>query len=127
MSGQAPKTLYDRLGGHDAITAVVNNLLPRLRNDKLLARFWAHRGEDGVAREKQLLIDYLCNCAGGPTYYTGRPMQLSHKGMKIGEPDWQAFTGHLNATLDIFQVPKQERGEVIAFIESTKAEIVEPG
>jgi hypothetical protein len=51
------KTLYERLGGYDAITAVANDLLPRLRADPQLGRFWAHRGEDGVMREKQLLIE----------------------------------------------------------------------
>jgi len=58
------KTLYERLGGYDAITAVANDLLPRLRADPQLGRFWAHRGEDGVKREKQLLIDFLCANAG---------------------------------------------------------------
>ena len=125
MSGDGAKTLYDRLGGHSAITAVVNNLLPRLQGDKSLGRFWAHRGSDGVAREKQLLVDYLCHCAGGPTYYTGREMKLSHVGMRISDADWQAFIGHLNATLDTFQVPKQERDEVLAFIDSLKRDIVE--
>jgi hemoglobin len=125
MSTGDSKSLYERLGGHGAITAVVNNLLQRLEGDKLLGRFWAHRGVDGVAREKQLLIDYLCNCAGGPTYYTGRPMKLSHVGMRINEADWQAFLGHLRATLDTFQLPAQERGEVLAFIDSTKPDIVE--
>ena len=95
-----------------------------MRETRLLGRFWAHRGTDGVAREKQLLIDYLCNCAGGPTYYTGRPMKLSHTGMRINEADWQSFLGHLNATLDAFQVPAQERAEVVAFIESLKPDIV---
>jgi len=125
MGTETPKSLYERLGGYDAITAVVNNLLPRLMADSLLGRFWANRGGDGIAREKQLLIDYLSSCAGGPTYYTGRAMKLSHTGMRISGADWQSFINHLNSTLDTFQVPKQERGEVIAFIESTKAEIVE--
>ena len=58
-------------------------------------------------------------------YYTGRNMRLSHKGMRIGATDWQAFVGHLNATLDTFKVPAQERAHVLAFIESTKADIVE--
>jgi hemoglobin len=120
-----PQTLYDRLGGHGAIAAVANDLLPRLHADKLLGRFWAHRGADGIAREKQLLVDYLCSCAGGPTYYTGRGMKLSHAGMRINEADWQSFLGHLTATLDTFKVPPHERGEVLAFIESLKAEIVE--
>ncbi len=119
------KTLYERLGGYDAISAVVSNLLPRLKADPQLARFWDHRGEDGVAREKQLLIDFLCSNAGGPLYYTGRDMKTSHKGMRISERDWSAFLGHLNATLDTFQVPQRERGEVVAFIQSTKPDIVE--
>jgi hemoglobin len=76
-------------------------------------------------REKQLLIDFLCASAGGPLYYTGRDMALSHKGMKISGSDWAAFIRHVNATLDAFQVPQQERGEVVAFIESTKPDIVE--
>jgi len=62
------KTLYERLGGYDAITAVANDLLPRLQTDLQLGRFWAHRGDDGVAREKQLLIDFLCASVGGPVY-----------------------------------------------------------
>ena len=60
------KTLYERLGGYEAIAAVANDLLPRLQADPQLGRFWSHRGEDGVKREKQLLIDYLCASAGGP-------------------------------------------------------------
>ena len=121
----AAQTLYARLGGYDAVTAVVDDLLPRLMADPQLGRFWQNRGEDGLQRERQLLIDFLCYSAGGPLYYTGRDMALSHKGMGISENDWNAFIGHLNATLDKFQVPEPERGEVLAFIESTKADMVE--
>jgi hemoglobin len=122
---EQPKSLYARLGGYDAIAAVVENLLPRLINDAQLGRFWQNRGTDGMRREKQLLIDFLCASAGGPLYYTGRDMALSHKGMRISESDWAAFSRHLNATLDAFQVPQQERSQVLAFVESTKADIVE--
>ena len=118
-------TLYERLGGYDAVSAVANDLLPRLQADPQLARFWQNRGEDGVRREKQLLIDYLCSSTGGPLYYTGRDMKTSHKGMKVSERDWSAFLGHLNATLEAFKVPQAERGEVVAFIQSTKRDIVE--
>jgi hemoglobin len=120
-----PPTLYERLGGYDAISAVANDLLPRLQADAKLARFWQNRGDDGIEREKQLLIDFLCSNAGGPLLYTGRDMKTSHVGMKISEEDWTAFMGHLHATLDAFQVPEAEYGDVIAFIESTKADMVE--
>jgi hemoglobin len=58
-------------------------------------------------------------------YYTGRDMLLSHKGMAISAGDWDAFIGHLNATLDEFQVPEPERSQVLDFIDSTRADIVE--
>ena len=118
-------TLYQRLGGYDAIAAVADDLLSRLRADPQLGRFWAHRGEDGVNREKQLLIDFLCASAGGPTYYRGRDMLLCHRGMHISESDWNVFLGHAAATLAKFQVPDAEQHEVVAFIQGLKKEIVE--
>jgi hemoglobin len=119
------KTLYERLGGYDAIVAVSGDLLPRLMSDSRLKRFWEHRGEDGIAREKQLLINFLSASSGGPMYYTGRDMKTCHKGMQISEADWTAFLGHANATLDAFKVPPTERAEVVAFVLSLKKDIVE--
>ena len=119
------KTLYERLGGYDAIAAVANDLLPRLQADPQLSRFWAHRGADGVQREKQLLIDFLCSSAGGPVYYRGRDMVLTHRGMRISESDWNVFLGHAAATLAKFQVPDAEQRDVVAFVQSLKKEIVE--
>jgi hemoglobin len=118
-------TLYKRLGSYDAIAAVVEDLLARLMADAQLARFWHNRAEDSVKREKQLLIDFLCSSAGGPLYYVGRDMKTSHRGMGISEGDWQAFLGHLEATLDTFEVPPAERADVLAFIDSTKPDIIE--
>ena len=83
------KTLYERLGGYDAISAVANDLLPRLQADSQLARYWHHRGEDGVQREKQLLIDFLCSNAGGPLYYTGRDMKTSHSRVPSSRTDFR--------------------------------------
>ena len=119
------KSLYERLGGYDGVTAFVEDLLPRLQGDSLLGRFWENRGEDGVAREKQLLIDYLCSSAGGPVYYTGRDMKISHKGMKISESDWSAFLEQAGATMKALQVPQQECDDVVAFVLSLKDDIVE--
>lgn len=118
-------TLYERLGGYDAIAALANDLLPRMQADAQLGRFYQHRGADGLRRSRQLLIDFLCASAGGTPYYTGRDMKLTHKGMKISESDWSAFLGYLNSTLDALQVPQPERGEVVALMQSTKADIVE--
>ena len=119
------QTLYQRLGGYDGIAAVAGNLLPRLMADALLGRFWQNRGDDGLGREKQLLIDFLCANSGGPLTYVGRNMLTTHKGMVICEKDWANFTIHLNSTLDHFQVEETEKSQVCGFIESLKGEIVD--
>ena len=119
------KSLYERRGGYEGITAFASDLLARLQADPQLGRFWQNRGDDGIAREKQLLIDYLCASAGSPMYYTGRDMKTSHKGMKISESDWSIFLQHAGATMEALQVPKPECDEIVAFVLSLKADVVE--
>lgn len=121
----AQKSLYERLGGYDAISAFADDLVARLRADPQLGRFWQHRGDDGIAREKQLLVDYLCANAGGPRYYIGRDMKLSHKGMRISESDWTVFLKHAGETMKALGVPKQECDEIAAFVGKLKGDIVE--
>ena len=115
------KSLYERLGGFDVIVAAIDEILPRLMNDSQLGRFW----RTAVARERQLLIDYLCSAAGGPINYTGRGMKLTHDGMGISESDWSLFTGHVGAALDHLSVGDPERGDLLGLIEGLKGDIVE--
>ncbi len=119
------KSLYERLSGYEGIINFVEDLLPRLEADAQLGRFWQNRGDDGVAREKQLLIDYLCASAGGPMYYTGRDMKTSHIGMGISESDWSIFMSHAGDTMQALNVPNQECDEIAEFVSSLKADIVE--
>ncbi len=119
------QTLYTRLGGYDAIAAVASDLVSRLQSDPQLGRFWQHRGTDGIRRELQLLIDFLCAATGGPLLYTGRDMLTTHRGMRISESDWTIFLGHAAKTLEKFQAPATEQGEVVAFVLGLKGEIVE--
>lgn len=122
MSSQ---TLYQRLGGYDAVWTFADNLLPRLQNDAQLARFWASRGSDRLEQEKQLLVDYLVFSTGGPMHYSGRDMKLSHEGMKISESDWETFMGHAAATMTTLNIPATEQGEIADFVGSLKDDIVE--
>ena len=119
------KTLYERLGGYDAIAAVVADLMIRIKGDSKLRRFYDHRGADGIAREEQLLIDFLCASSGGPVIYTGRNMKITHTKMLLSDEDWERAMAHLISTLDDFEVPEQEKGEVMMFHQYLKAEIVE--
>ncbi len=119
------KSLYERLGGYDAIATVVAALMVRIKNDDKLRRFYDHRGADGIAREEQLLVDFLCASTGGPMVYTGRDMKTVHIGMRLDEEDWKRAMAHLSATLESFKVSKHEKAEVMSFHEVLKPEIVE--
>lgn len=119
------ETLYKRLGGYAAISAVVDGLAERLVKNEQLGRFYAHRGADGVAREIQLTKDFITTTTGGPLYYTGRNMKLAHAGMRMSTSDWKIFMGLLNETLNKLKVPAQEKQEVIALIDRLSSVIIE--
>lgn len=122
---QTPKSLYERLGGYNAIAAVVDDFIGRLVADKQLAPFFQGHSTDSLQRIRQHVVDQFCEAAGGPCIYTGRDMKISHKGLGITEPQWDAAAKHLVATLDKFKVPAKEKDELLAFVISLKKDIVE--
>jgi hemoglobin len=127
VGAQEPATasLYERLGGYDAIAAVTDDFLGRLVSDPQVGRFFVGHGEDSMRRARQLTVDFICNATGGPCFFTGRTMEVTHEGMGITAEDWEISMGHLNATLDQFAVPSPEREEVIAFFSGLRDSIVD--
>ena len=121
----AMKSLYERLGGYDAIAAVTDDFIGRMATDKQLARFFVGHSEDSLKRIRQHVIDQICMATGGPCVYTGRDMKTSHKGMGISEAEWNNAAAHLVATLDKFKVPATEKNELLAAVSSFKKDIVE--
>lgn len=118
------KSLYQRLGGYDAIAAVVDDFIQRLATDASLGRFFQGHSTSSLRKTRQLIVDQLCEATGGPCYYTGRDMKTAHAGMGISEADWDASVKHLVTTLDKFKVPQKEKDEVLAAVSSFKGDIV---
>jgi hemoglobin len=125
QDGMMKKSLYERLGGYNAVAAVVDDFVGRLVADKQFERFFAGHSADSKKRIRQHIVDQFCAAAGGPCIYTGRTMKDSHVGLNISEADWEAAAKHLVATLDKFKVPDPEKQELLAFVTSLKADIVE--
>jgi hemoglobin len=117
-------SLYTRLGGYDGIAMFATNLIGQAQQDDVLGRFWENRGADRNARDLQVLIDYLVNQTGGQMYYTGRDMALAHQGMGITETDWVRFIEIVISVAGELGVGETEGGEVMAFLESLKSDIV---
>ena len=117
-------SLYARLGGYDGLALFSTTVVGQARKDELLGRFWANRGEDRNARELQLLIDYFVKETGGQMYYKGRDMALTHEGMGITEADWSRFIEIVAGVAGDMGVGPDEGVEVMAFLDSLKADIV---
>jgi len=124
-SAPAAPSLYKRLGGYDAIAAVVDDFIGRLIGDPQQARFFVGHSADSKGRIRQLIVDQLCAATGGPCVYIGRDMKTSHKGLGVAEADWTGAVNHLVATLDKFKVPAKEKDELLAIASSLKKDIVE--
>ncbi len=116
-------SLYERLGGLPAITAVVDDFIGRLKTDPVVRdRFEALN----VPRFREKLIEQVGEVSGGPQRYTGIDMLTLHTGMDITEEEFNAVVGDLTASLNAFRVPEREQGETLAAIGQLKDQIVAP-
>ena len=125
MGEVVTESLYQRLGGYDAIAAATDDLLARLQSDPQLRDYWKGASTNNQRKARQLIVDFMAEAAGGPAYYTGRDMKTSHVGMHIDASDWEAFMRHTAATLDHLSVADREKAEVLAFFTSLKDDVVE--
>ena len=119
------KTLYQRLGGYDAIAAVVDDFVAAMVGDPELGVFFKGHSQDSAKRIRQHVVDFICNATGGPCVYTGRDMKTSHKGLGITEAQWNKGVNYIKATLNKFKVPEKEQTELFAAVSSVKNDIVE--
>jgi hemoglobin len=122
-----PTSLYERLGGIYNIATVVDHFIDRIMvDDRLNANPRVDEAHHRVAPAgfKYLVTEQLGEASGGPQRYTGRSMEDTHRELLITGDEWEAFIDDLNQTLDRFEVPQQERAEVLAIIESTSDAIV---
>ena len=115
-------SLYDRLGGIEAITAVVDSFVARCAgDDRINPKF----ERTDVPRLKKMLVDQVCEATGGPCTYVGRDMNETHDGMGVTAGEFDALVGDLVATLDEFSVPTAEQDELLGLLAPMREDIVE--
>ena len=121
----APRSLFDRLGGQPAVTAVVDSFVAIVAKDDRINKKFA---KSDVARVKRMLVDQVCAQTGGPCTYTGLPMKEAHRNMGVTEGEFNALVEDLTKTLSAFNVPKAEQDELLGALGTMKGDIVEvPG
>jgi len=117
----AKASLYDRLGGKDAITVVIDDFVTNVAADKRInARF----AKTNIPHLKQMLVEQVCQATGGPCTYTGKSMKDAHKGMKITEAEFNALVEDLAMSLDKHNVAVADKSELLTALGGMKGDIV---
>jgi len=122
MTTTQTKSLYDRLGGGDAINALTESWVARVGGDDRANGKFVRTDIERLMKE---VVDQLCEATGGPCTYTGRSMLETHAGMKVTAGEFDVVMQHLDATLDELNVPKTERDELVSLLRPMRNDIVE--
>jgi hemoglobin len=120
--GSKGKSLYERLGGKDAITAVVDTFVGTVGGDQRINGYFA---STDLTKLKMHLVNQICEASGGPCKYTGRTMKQTHAGMGVTDAAFGALVEDLVSALDHHKVGKTEKDELLAVLGPMKADIVE--
>ena len=120
--GSKGKPLYERLGGKDAITAVVDTFVGKVGADKRINGYFA---STDLAKLKMHLVNQICQASGGPCTYTGRTMKQTHAGMGVSDAAFGALVDDLVAALDHHKVGNAEKDDLLAVLGPMKGDIVE--
>ena len=120
--GSKGKPLYERLGGKDAITAVVDTFVGKVGADQRINGYFA---STDLTKLKMHLVNQICEASGGPCKYTGRTMKQTHAGMGVTDAAFGALVEDLVAALDHYKVGKTEKDELLGVLGTMKGDIVE--
>jgi hemoglobin len=136
------KSLFDRLGGQDAIVKIVDDFTVRALADPRIN--WERKGvkygglsvhhnksvewsasPQNVEQLKKHLVQFLALSTGGPAFYDGKDIKDAHANLHIANAEFDATVGDLKASLDKLQVPNKEQKELLSIVESTRPQIVQ--
>ena len=120
-----PKSLFERLGGKEGITKVVDAFINNVTHNEVIKKRFTKLPKEKIEKFRTNLIALLCKESGGDCEYQGKPMKEAHKGMKITDPEWNATVSALKAALDEVKVGENEQNDLIFAVGSMKEDIVE--
>jgi len=125
--GMKEASLYSRLGGKNAIAAMVDEFVARVAADRRINTFFAATAADAarLAAFKGRLVDQICEASGGPCKYQGNDMRTAHMGLGVRGADFDALVDDLVGALDTFKVGAREKDQLLGALAPMKTDIVE--
>jgi len=119
------KSLYHRLGGYDAIAAMLDDFVGRLAAEQQMQRFFVGHSKNSDIRQRQLVVDLFCQVTGGPCFYIGRDLKVAHAGLGVTKSDWDLANTRFMETMNKFNVGEREQKELAGLIMPLEKDIVE--
>ena len=113
LAGRAETTLFEDLGGREAISAFTTRLVGHLKSDGRISPFFA---ESDMDRLHDRLTDYFCHVAGEKRSYRGANLYYAHKGLGIHERDFDALAEDLEDSMDEAGVPYSAQARLLALL-----------
>jgi hemoglobin len=118
------KSLYDRIGGSEAVGKIFDEVGGRMAKDPLLAKFFEGQSQEALMAQRNETIAFLCHEMGGPCEYKGRTVKQAHGALAINDAQWKAFVKHLSETLDNQKVGSKEKSEMLSLVKKFKPDVV---
>jgi hemoglobin len=120
------KSLYERLGGKDGISQIVDDTVEEhMNNTAINARFLPLKDQpEKLAVIKQHTIEFFSAGSGGPPVYHGKDMVTAHKGMNISPIEYMHAIDDIFAALDKNSIDDDTKKDVLSILWSLKGMIV---
>ena len=120
MTTAVGKSLYERLGGREVISALVENLYRLMLNGPDTWYYWKGRSDDSRASECQQYVELVCCSAGGPVDSQGQAMETPDTGLGIGKVEWEHFVALAAEALDHSNLSDGEKEELFCLLARSK-------
>lgn len=133
-------SLYDRLGGVFAIAAVIDHFSDAVIENAAVGKLsqnpqlreWSNDQPERLPGLKWMRTLWVCDVSGGPYKYEGTkpgstPLGLEegHRELRVTSEEFDEVAAELARSLDAFNVPEREKGEVLAAFAAHKNEVIE--
>ncbi|HEU0020808.1 MAG TPA: LuxR C-terminal-related transcriptional regulator [Dehalococcoidia bacterium] len=123
MTTSIEHSLYDRLGGRNAVAEIISGLYGRMLSHHQTWYYWKGCSANSKITEQQLFIDLVCVFAGGPTTNQSDDMKPASKGLGISKVEMGFFVGLATETLLQSSLEERERDELFSVLTRSKAAI----
>lgn len=120
------KTLFERLGGREGLTNIVDDVVAyHMNNPAVSSRFLPYREQpEKLAVVKQHTVDFFSAGSGGPANYTGREMIETHRGMNISPGEYMHVVDDIFMALDKHSIDEESKKDVLFILWSLKGMII---